>query len=53
MELLPKATIELVPDFFHELVYIKSPEEQEFVAIAGDLAVKALYAIRVIVDVQA
>ncbi|MBI3740110.1 MAG: hypothetical protein HY258_13770, partial [Chloroflexi bacterium] len=28
-ELLPQASIELVPDFFHELMYIKSKEEQE------------------------
>ncbi len=45
-ELLPGASVELVPDFFHELVHIKSPEEQEFVAKAGELCVKALYAIR-------
>lgn len=44
--LLPQASVELIPDFFHELVYIKSPEEQEFVAKAGALCVKALYAIR-------
>ncbi|MBI5879144.1 MAG: aminopeptidase P family protein [Chloroflexi bacterium] len=45
-ELLPKARIELVPDFFHELVYRKSAEEQAFVAKAGEMCVKALYAIR-------
>jgi Xaa-Pro aminopeptidase len=45
-DLLPQASIELVPDFFHELVHIKSPEEQEFVARAGDLCRRALYAIR-------
>lgn len=45
-DLLPQASIELVPDFFHELVRIKCPEEQEFVAKAGELCVKALYAIR-------
>lgn len=44
--LLPHATIELVPDFFHELVYLKSEEEQAFVAKAGELCVKALHAIR-------
>ncbi|MGE5334660.1 MAG: M24 family metallopeptidase [Nitrososphaerota archaeon] len=44
--LMPQAKIELVPDFFHELVHIKSPEEQAFVAKAGELCVKALYAIR-------
>lgn len=43
---LPSAKIELVPDFFHELVYLKSPEEQAFVAKAGALCVKALHAIR-------
>ncbi|HEU5349281.1 MAG TPA: M24 family metallopeptidase, partial [Ktedonobacterales bacterium] len=43
---LPQASVELVPDFFHELVHIKSPEEQEFVARAGQLCVEALYAIR-------
>jgi Xaa-Pro aminopeptidase len=46
VELLPHATIELVPDFFHELLHIKSPEEQEFIAKAGELNVKALHAIR-------
>jgi Xaa-Pro aminopeptidase len=45
-ELLPEADIELVPGFFHELFYIKSEEEQAFIAKAGDLCVKALYAIR-------
>lgn len=44
--LMPDARVELVPDFFHELVYIKSPEEQAFVAKAGELCVKALNAIR-------
>lgn len=44
--LLPQASIELIPDFFHELVHIKSPDEQEFVAKAGELCIKALYAIR-------
>jgi Xaa-Pro dipeptidase len=44
--LLPQAAIELVPDFFHELVYLKSDEEQAFVAKAGELCVKALHAIR-------
>jgi ectoine hydrolase len=43
---LPDARIELVPDFFHELLYLKSEEEQHYVAKAGDLCVKALYAIR-------
>ncbi len=43
---LPAAEITLAPDFFHELVYRKSPEEQKFVARAGELCVKALYAIR-------
>jgi len=45
-ELCPDATIELIPDFFHELVYLKSLEEQEFVAKAGKLLVDAIYAIR-------
>ncbi|MBI3740715.1 MAG: hypothetical protein HY257_03025 [Chloroflexi bacterium] len=43
---LPNAPIELVPDFFHELMYLKSPEEQIFVEKAGELCVKALEAIR-------
>jgi Xaa-Pro aminopeptidase len=43
---LPEARIELVPEFFHELVHRKSPEEQEFVAQAGELCVRALYAMR-------
>lgn len=45
-ELLPEASVELIPDFFHELVHIKSPEEQEFVAKAGELCVQALFAMR-------
>jgi Xaa-Pro aminopeptidase len=45
-EFCPDATIELLPDFFHELVYLKSTEEQEFVAKAGKLVVDAIYAIR-------
>jgi len=45
-KLLSQATIELVPNFFHELVYLKSEEEQAFVAKAGELCVKALHAIR-------
>ena len=45
-ELLPRASIELVPSFFHELMYRKSEEEQAFVARAGELCVKALYAVR-------
>lgn len=44
--LMPQASFELIPDFFHELVHIKSAEEQEFVAKAGELCVRALHAIR-------
>ena len=43
---LPDATIELAPDFFHELTYKKSEEEVEYVRRAGELCVDALYAIR-------
>ncbi len=45
-ELLPQATIELIPHFFHELMYLKSAEERLFVKKAGDLCVQALLAIR-------
>lgn len=43
---LPNASIELVPEFFHELMYRKSDEELEYVAKAGRLCVDALYAMR-------
>jgi Xaa-Pro aminopeptidase len=43
---LPHAIVEQVPEFFHELLFIKSREEQEFVAKAGELCVRALHAIR-------
>lgn len=45
-EALPRGVVELVPDFFHELIHVKSREELEFVAKAGALCVKALHAIR-------
>jgi len=46
LDALPDADVELLPNFFHELMYRKSPEEQEFVDKAGELCVDALYAIR-------
>jgi Xaa-Pro aminopeptidase len=41
---LPNAQIELVSGLFHELAYLKSTEEIEAIARAGDLAVAALQA---------
>ena len=41
---LPHARIEFVGDFFHDLVVVKSPEEQERVARAGELCADALRA---------
>ena len=43
---LPGVDIEFVGDFFHELLYMKSEEELEYVRRAGELCVDALYAIR-------
>lgn len=43
-EKLPDAKLERVGDFFHEFVYIKSPEEQAYVARAGELCVRAIEA---------
>ncbi len=45
-ESLPRATFELVGDFFHELMVIKSPEEQARVRKSGALCVRALLAMR-------
>lgn len=43
---LPRARFELVGDFFHELIVIKSPEEQARVRKSGALCVRALLAMR-------
>lgn len=43
---LSDASIDLVSDFFHELMYRKSDEEIEYHRKAGELCVDALYAIR-------
>ena len=43
---LPNASVELTPDFFHELMYRKSDQEVEYHRKAGELCVDALYAIR-------
>jgi Xaa-Pro aminopeptidase len=43
-ESLPRATFELVGDFFHELIVIKSPEEQARVRKSGALCARALMA---------
>lgn len=43
---LPDASVELVEDFFHELMHRKSEEELEYHRKAGELAVDALYAMR-------
>lgn len=42
---LPEATLVRVGDFFHDLVYLKSPEEQAYVCRAGDLCARAIEAI--------
>lgn len=42
---LPGATFVRVGDFFHELLYIKSQEEQAYVMRAGDLCARAIEAI--------
>lgn len=43
---LPDASVDLISDFFHELLYRKSDEEIEYHRKAGQLCVDALYAIR-------
>lgn len=43
-EQLPDATLVRVGDFFHELLYLKSPEEQAYVWRAGDLCARAIEA---------
>ncbi len=45
-ESLPRATFEFVGDFFHELMVIKSPEEQARVRKSGALCAQALLAMR-------
>lgn len=45
-ERLPDASVDLVSDFFHELMYRKSDEEVKYHRRAGELAVDALYAMR-------
>lgn len=46
VEGLPRVRFELVGDFFHEFLVIKSPEELARVRKAGDLAARALLAVR-------
>jgi Xaa-Pro aminopeptidase len=46
VEGLPDARLELVGDFFHEFLVVKSPEELQRVRKAGDLAARALLAAR-------
>ncbi|HEU5440577.1 MAG TPA: M24 family metallopeptidase [Ktedonobacterales bacterium] len=41
---LPDATLLRVGDFFHELLYLKSPEEQAYVWRAGELCARAIEA---------
>lgn len=41
---LPDATIVRVGDFFHELLYLKTPEEQAYVWRAGELCARAIEA---------
>jgi Xaa-Pro aminopeptidase len=43
-EKLPAAKLGRVGDFFHEFVYIKSPEEQAYICRAGELCAKAIEA---------
>ncbi|OGO20719.1 MAG: hypothetical protein A2Z14_01135 [Chloroflexi bacterium RBG_16_48_8] len=45
VERLPKATFEFLPDLIHELTAIKSEEEIEAMAKAGELAIEALKAL--------
>ncbi|MGE5334659.1 MAG: M24 family metallopeptidase [Nitrososphaerota archaeon] len=42
---LPDAALVRVGDFFHEFLYLKSPEEQAYVWRAGELCARALEAI--------
>ncbi len=42
---LPDATLVRVGDFFHELLYLKSPEEQAYVCRAGELCARAIEAV--------
>jgi Xaa-Pro aminopeptidase len=43
-EKLPGATLERVGDFFHEFIYLKSPEEGAYVSRAGELCALAIEA---------
>lgn len=43
---LPDASVDLLSDFFHELLYRKSDEEVGYHRTAGELCVDALYAMR-------
>lgn len=43
-ENLPEANLELIPEFFHELMYLHSEEEFEFIRKAGELCDQALRA---------
>lgn len=45
-KLLPQATFEFCPNLLHELTYCKSPEELRAMAKAGQLAIKALEAVK-------
>ncbi|OGO20720.1 MAG: hypothetical protein A2Z14_01140, partial [Chloroflexi bacterium RBG_16_48_8] len=45
VQLLPRATLEFVPHLLHELTAIKSEEEIQAMAKAGELAVEALKAL--------
>ena len=45
-KLLPEAKFELCPTLFHELTYRKGPEEIKAMAKAGQLAIKALEAVK-------
>jgi Xaa-Pro aminopeptidase len=45
-KLLPQATFEFCPNLLHELTYRKSPEELRAMAKAGQLAIKALEAVK-------
>jgi len=45
-KLMPQATFVFCPSLLHELTYRKSPEELKAMAKAGEIAVKALEAVR-------
>ena len=45
-QLMPKANFVFLPDLLHELTYRKSPEELRAMAKAGQLAIKALEAVK-------